>query len=417
RCDARAWHRPSPRSLATLGMTGFVATSTLKTWTRPKRGCAFERLRLQLTPLRLSLALTMLLLAAIAVPLQGAEILVLLPLGNVSGDDAAPEQVRELLVKRVSARGWSIAPEGEVESILEAERVRYLDSLPASAREKLASQFGAAAILTGTILAWADGPDPVVALALRMTDADGRVVWGEIVAASASEMEGLMGAGRAKTAAALAPRVIARLTRQLPEPGAAARVAPGRGTSILRRDPPTFRSALHAQEELRRICVLPFDSTTRNAARIIGEILTIRLASTGEFEVIEAADFRGAMRAERFQSLIYMTSEELARLEPHLGTTLFLRGNVHTFRQGRSGTTEIQLDMNLADVASGEILWATTHQRRGIEYSGLFERGTIQSVITLADRVVSEVVIAQANARPQGPTSNRSRSRLARGRQ
>jgi hypothetical protein len=68
--------------------------------------------------------------------------------------------------------------------------------------------------------------------------------------------------------------------------------------------------------------------------------------------------------------------------------------------------------MTLADVASGGILWAVAHQRRGSDFSGLFQRGVIQNAVTLADRVVCEAISHQHRARPKG-SGNAPGSRLA----
>jgi hypothetical protein len=128
------------------------------------------------------------------------------------------------------------------------------------------------------------------------------------------------------------------------------------------------------------------------------ELLAVRLAAGGEFEVVEPAEFRAAMRREKIRSVAEMTSEEMARVGKVIGTPLFLRGNVHAFAETSGGRSEVQLDMTLSDVESGTILWAVAHRRRGYEYAGLFQRGTVNNVIGLADRVVSEVVSAYGNA-------------------
>jgi hypothetical protein len=141
------------------------------------------------------------------------------------------------------------------------------------------------------------------------------------------------------------------------------------------------------------------------AARVLLEVLTVRLEAAGTFDVVEPAEFREAMRAEKLRSVSSMTSAELKALGARLGTTAFLRGNVHTFVDAPAGRSELQIDFHLSDVASGEVLWAATHQRRGSDYSGLFQRGSVGNVVGLADRVVSEAIASYDRARLREPGS------------
>jgi curli biogenesis system outer membrane secretion channel CsgG len=257
---------------------------------------------------------------------------------------------------------------------------------------------GADAIVLGSILAYRESGNPVVALAGRMLDAEGRVLWADVAALSASETEGAFGFGRRTTLDALANDAASRLLSHLPRPG---QTRIGTLKRSFFSGAATYRSGAHPQGAVRRVCILPFASSTAEASRVLLEILTVRLEATGEFDVVEPAAFRDAMRAEKLRSVAAMTSSELAALGKHLGTTTFLRGNVYTWRESSGGRSEVQLDMTLVDVATGEILWAVTHQRRGSDYAGMFQRGTIDNVIELADRTVSETIAAQHRARPK----------------
>jgi len=337
-----------------------------------------------------------------SLPMRAAEhTLVLVPPTNVSGADEAPDLVYEAFVRRIEARGWTVAPPAEVDAALEAGRVRYLDSLPDQARLALIERFHAKAIVFGTIVGYRDDANPMLAVSARMIDKEGHVVWSELAVTSAQEAEGILGIGRPPNAGALATKLTARLFRSFPKKGILpvqqrARTA---RRSLLSGDPVTYRSASHPRGAVRRLCVLPFTSSLgSDAPRVLAELLTIRLEASGEFEVVEPAELRNALRAERRGTLSSVTSAELARLGTRLGTTLFLRGNIYTFREGGSQRSEIQLDLNLADVATGEVLWAVTHQRRGTDYAGPLQLGTVETAIGLADRVVSEIVGAQERA-------------------
>lgn len=305
---------------------------------------------------------------------------VLLPLSDLSGSERAQSTVRTLIAESLTRKGWQLADESEVERFLEEHRVRYLESLERPVRDALVARFNANAIVAGTILAYRETANPLVAVSARMILPDGTIAWGNVAALSAEESEGALGLGRHPTAESLAKEVVGQLL-DLSRPRLA-----------LRR-PVTYRNG--KSREPRRVCILPFDTQTPAASRAIFDILTVRLASTGDFTVVEPADVRAALREEKLPSISAMTSAEMARAGARLGTTLFLRGNIYEFREAANGASEIQLDMTLADVATGEVLWAVTHHRTGAEYTGFLLRGTVGNIVALADRVLSEAVEAQ----------------------
>jgi TolB-like protein len=347
---------------------------------------------------RAAVALALVVLAA--APIEAEPVVAVLPLSNVGGSAEAAGPIESAIRERLSQRGWTVASAGTVEKFLEENRIRYLDSLSPAQLAAVRGEVGASAVLVGSILAYRENGNPVVALAARMLDADGTVVWGEVVAASAAETEGVLGFGRRAKAESLAKDVATRLLERVPRPGEAR--LPSLNAGLFARGAATYRGP-HPKGKVLRVCVLPFASAVPEASRVLLEILTVRLEATGEFDVVEPAEFRDAMRAAGLPSIAAMTSLELAALGQRLQTTVFLRGNVHTWREATGGRSEVQFDMTLVDVTTGEILWAVTHQRRGGDYSGVFQRGTVDNVVSLADRALSEAIAAQQRARPKRP--------------
>jgi TolB-like protein len=359
---------------------------------------------------------TLLAFAVAPCAMAGQPVVILLPFSNVSGSTEASEWSGRFISSELAERGWSVAPGDEVERLLEEHRVRYLDSIPTTTLEALVTRFGASAVVAGSIVAYRENGDPSVALAARMFDDRGEAVWGEFVALSASESEGALGLGRRATARLLLDEVAAQLMRRVPKPSSdgSPTVREGRlarGSAWGGTGPQTYRSPEHPRGRKLRICVLPFTSPIPAAGRLMMEILTVRLEATGEFDVVEPAELREGMRRAGLRSVSTMTSTHLAALGEKLGTPLFLRGNVHAWREAAGGRSEVQIDMTLVDVAEGTILWAVTHQRRGSDYAGLLGRGTVNSIVALADNVVSEALESQHRTRPREHRSNRPVSR------
>lgn len=347
------------------------------------------------------LSLAVLLLAAS--PATGAKpVVVVFPLASAVASPEVATIADDLFAEALARRGWEVVPTADVEAFLESDRIRYLDSLSQQQRTALAERFGASAVVVGSMMLFREsGSNALVALAGRMLDIEGTVLWGEVAALTGAETEGAFGAGRLTSAEAITRATTRQLLSGIPSPNDAARVRL-RGKR-LGGGPATYRSASLPAGTVRRICVLPFTSVVPDASRIFLDLLTVRLEATGQFDVVEPAEFREAMAAAKFRAVSVLTSSELAVLGEHLGTTTFLRGQVHTFRDAGAGRSEVQIDMNLSDVATGEVLWAVTHQRRGSDYSGILQRGVVGNVVTLADKVVSETIAAQERARPRRP--------------
>jgi hypothetical protein len=353
------------------------------------------------------------LLVLLAMTAQAGTVVAVLPVSDVGGSTEIGALVRDVLEKRLEKIGYTVLASPDVDRLLEAKRVRYLDSLSEASRNALREELHADVIVLASLLAYRENGNPLVGVAARMIDVSGAVIWADLVASSANESEGPLGSGRFADAASLARHTAQSLAGRVPAADRRER-ALRLNSGVLTRGPVTYRSSSHGKGELLRVCVLPFASSIPQAARVFLEIATIRLEATGEFDVVEAAEFREAMHAEKLHSVAAMTSSELAVLSRRLGTSIFLRGNIHVFRDGSGGRSEIQFDMNMADVATGEVLWAVTHQRRGAEYAGVFQRGVIENAVSLADRAFSEAVAAQHRARLRTPRSNTRNARAER---
>lgn len=338
----------------------------------------------------------------------GSEKVVVLPFQNVSGVERAVDRLVPRLEKILERRGYALIRGEAVESLLERDRVRHLDSLPSEVRARLLDRLGAGAVLSGTIYTYQEGDNPVIALSARMIRGDARVLWWNVVGLSPGDTEGLLGLGRAATTEDLEERAVARLARDLPRPGERQKAGLLGGAPLRLSGPRTFRSAALASAGVRRVCVLPFENFTdsRQAPRLVVELLSRWLTETGRFEVVEAGDLRAGMVAEKIRSFRDGDPAALEKLGKILGTDLFLRGTIYTFREtsarGAGATPELDLELDLVDVRAGRVLWTSSHARKGEDYRALFERGAISGVVSLSDRVLQEIVHAEEKAAPRG---------------
>jgi len=349
-----------------------------------------------------------------AAPARAAETVVLVPFENLSGAGRAPDAVSTELSRRMESRGYRVVRGQAVDDFLAAEKVRYLDSLPSSTREKLLKRFDARAAVLGTIFDFAESGNPVVAVSARMVGADGKALWSAVAGLSADDTKKVFGLGRVSSLDALAAKAVSILARDLPAPGDATTLAGARSRPLDLSGPRTFRSAaLTGGGNL--VCVLPLEnrSPARVAPRVVGELLTQRLAASEGFRVVEAAEFRDAMVATGVYGMRTGDPEELRKLGAKLGTNLFLKGTIYAYKDILPGsgvqTPEIELQLTLVDVSTGRVLWTSSLARVGTDYSGLLQLGAISNAVTLADQVVAEMIRAGENARPVGQP-NRARA-------
>jgi hypothetical protein len=352
-----------------------------------------------------------------AASLVRAETVVLLPFRNLSGAQEAPAAVVTALVRKLDKKGYQVVRGEAVEEFLAAERVRYLDSVAGSVREKLLTKFAAKAVIVGTIFSFAESENPVVAVAARMVEAGGRVVWSAVAGLSADDTTKVFGLGRAASLPILSDEVVETLARNLPAPGKAVPMTSARSKPIDVSSPRTYRSAALGKKPVL-VCLLPLvnESRDRLAGPIVGELLAERLGASKEFRVVEASDFRTAMVSTGVYGIRTGDPEELKKLGAKVGTNLFLKGTIYKYLDVLPGSgvqsPELEMQLTLVDVAAGKILWTASVARKGTDYSGLFELGAISNAVTLADQVVAELIRAGENATPAhhaGPAGTEAR--------
>jgi TolB-like protein len=345
---------------------------------------------------------------AAAAPLLGAgkaEGVVVLPFVNLSGVAGAPAVVSTIVAKGLEARGYRVVDGDSVERFLQSARVRYLDSLAAPVRERLLSEFNAEAVLFAALYQFEGGLNPSAALLLRLVRSDGNTAWERFGALSADETQGMFGIGRLPSVEAVVDRLVRGMEASLPRPGAVASPAAARLKPLGRSGPRTYRSAVLSEGKTQRVIVLPFESGSADpgAGRLTSSLAAFRLRASGKFDVVEPAELRAAILDAGVRSATNPDPGELTKLAGKLGTGLFLTGTVFVYQDSIAGVqAEFEIDLQLVDVRLDRIVWSSHHQRRGKDYEGLLELGTIANAATLADQVLAEMVTALEHAKPKG---------------
>ena len=331
-----------------------------------------------------------------AAALAASPSVLVLPFDNASGEEGAASAIIPLLAKQIAAKGWRVVTPEAIEPLLEKDRVRYLDSFDEPVRKQLLEASGAEALVSGTVYKYESGRNPIVALSARMIRADGSLAWGEISGLSADQTEKAFGFGREATADGVAGAVIAELTRRFPAAGAETSLSPGPRRPLFRGSPISYRARDLDPGAPHRVCVLPFDNNgAPEGARVVADVLALRLAAAHGFEVVEPAALRAAALKTRIASFRNIGTEELAKLAPVLGTSLFLRGTIFTYTDASANSRsspQLEMELTLIDVESARVLWSAQHVRKGTDYTGFLMLGAVSNAVSLTDRVVAEMI-------------------------
>lgn len=325
-----------------------------------------------------------------------------LPFENLTIDAGAPAKVAQGVAAALAKKGWKVVVGAPVEQALDAERVRYLDSIDSSVRPKLAEALGVSTLALGSVYAWEAGGDPRVGFAVTLVGSDGSVIFSDLVSMRGEDAEALFQSGRPFTLEEVAAEAIERIAKRLPRPGAGPERPAMRSLPLHLSPPRTFRSSSLGDGARHRVVVLPFaNAGPHEAARIVAELFARRLAASRLFDVVPPADLRAAFIAEKIHDLA--DPAERVRLGKRLGTTLYLTGTIYEFREARQAsadTPRLEMEASLTDAGTGETLWTSYASRLGTAYRGLLQLGEIHAIVGLADQSVSEMIRAAEKARP-----------------
>ena len=320
---------------------------------------------------------------------------VMLPADNLSGSQDCAADVARQMSNAAVAKGWRVITSDQVEPILEQQRVRYLDSLAPQMRKAIVAQTRSNAVLSTTVYTCTSTRNSIVAVSARLSSDDGTLLWCDVAGLSADDTERLLGFGRMGNSSGVVAQTVKALMKHFPQPGAMSIVG-GPSKPAFKSGPVSYRARGERGSKLR-ICVLPFEnqSMSPEAPRVVSEVLALRFAAAKNIEVVEPSAMRAAALEAHIGSFRGIDSDQLARLAPLVGTSLFLSGTIYTWVDPASrngGAPELSLEVSLVDVRTHKVLWAAEHARKGTDYIGFLMLGNVSNAVALADRVATELV-------------------------
>ncbi|MCY3001831.1 MAG: hypothetical protein NTV21_08505 [Planctomycetota bacterium] len=303
-------------------------------------------------------------------PERGSARYALLPLRNLSDDAEASDALFARMRGELERRGASFVPQADLERQLRSRRIRYTDSLSAADLRALSDATGADFVLAGTLIDYAPGLEPRVALALRALDTrSGSRAGSSIVTLRGADFEGLLGLGRIENESELSALAVECLLSSFDEGALPHAIAP-QPQLRERRPPPDGGS----------------------------EMLGAAWYSSSGVEIVEPGELRAALVSLRVRSMEFVDRALLAELGRRVGTRWFALGTVERFGEeapvGNQLFPEVEATVELFDVENARVVASAGARRRGDRYQGLLGLGAVNNPLELAHRVARELVAA-----------------------
>jgi hypothetical protein len=305
------------------------------------------------------------------------------------------DELSRALAGRLAARHHALVPPAEVEAFLDRERIRWVDSLPPAALERLLAEAGATRVLHGHVLAASERP-LLVAVKARLVGPGGRLYWSDVVVVREERGGGLL----APRKVASLPEAIAEAARRLADgipdgrgdgtsrPGGAGGALVSRGGLVAWRAKGAGRGAPIAILSPTNYSAEPL------APRLVAELLAVRAGAQRGVALVEPDALRRAAVEKDLRLSRRLDADDVKKLAPAVGTRLFLRTTVLAFEPGVAspvGQARVALEMTLLDADTGRILWTAIDDRRSTDYDAPLRPSPIRDVVSLADRVVDEL--------------------------
>jgi TolB-like protein len=334
---------------------------------------------------------------------RGQERIGLLPFENVSGVREATSRIMPIVEEALRKKGYSLPPGAQIETHLEEERIRFLDSLPIPAIKKISQKFALDAVLTGTILCYKGkaGSTPQVAISARLLSREGALLWGKTVSMTGEDTRGVFSLGAIDNVLDLIPVATRRLLETFRTTGGVEQRSAWSQPALflfLSSGPTVYRSPKFDPGREPRICILPLmnESANRNAGRVLQSLLSVRLSGKDRFDVVEPGDLLEAMVAEKIRYSREIEPVQRKILSRRLRTRYFLEGRIYKYEEGIAqdrtvGFPKVELYLSVVDGETGELVWIAQHSREGGEYETFLQSGILRNPAALADQILEEM--------------------------
>ncbi len=152
--------------------------------------------------------------------------------------------------------------------------------------------------------------------------------------------------------------------------------------------------------EARHVAVLPLVNLTNtpNAGRMVGDLLTTELYASTPFDLMESTEMLKRIKGNE-DDLDFVMEDAVARkMGSKLGVDTVIYGSVteYQYKRGVNQSPAVGINLRMIDVASGNVLWASSSSKSG----GCFF-GCTESLNSVAQKTLAEMVAAMVSVSAQ----------------
>ena len=320
------------------------------------------------------------------------------PVENLSGKPAPLDDVRRLLVERLTASGFGVLADAALERVAARHRVRYMAGVEAEFARALGQEAGVEAILIPSLEVFEHASPPRIGLFARLVSTGEApvVLWVDGTGAAGDDAPGILGLGLVEDSGALLARAVDALAGSLVGRLAAAAGPPG-DTPGARKFQPKIVYRAEALDPARTysIAVVPFFN--RSARKYAGEIVALHLmrslVAAENLSVVEP----GIVRQELLRFRIIMTDGvSLADTETILGAVnadLVLNGEVLEYQDplGPTGAPRVDFSVLFIERRTRRVLYSSYSHNAGDDGVFFFDWGRVNTAHAMAARMARAV--------------------------
>ena len=311
------------------------------------------------------------------------------------------DRLRPDLEHEFAARGLEVVPEGRVREELRARRLRDLSLLTREEIRGLSAALGAGRMVIGALYRCAPAGE-AASLAARVLDpARLGIERLTFIHVGARDFLGPLGTGGPvrpeRTLAEAARRLAVALFPKDEKDRDLAREWSLTKRSVLAPTPALFLSPRLRATPPDRVVVLPFRnrSDQPHAGQVAAELTACALAAALPVELYDGGDATRRLLERGWRTGLPVGREEVTSLAGDPGVDAVLMGDVDFWDEGSVAggrPPELAVSFRLLDAATGDILWAAEHERRGDETRSFYEAGNVRLPEILMLRAACEAL-------------------------
>ncbi len=329
---------------------------------------------------------------------EGALLVAVFPVENLSGKRAPLEDVRQLFVERLRASGLSVLDDATLESVVTKHRVRYTAGVEQGFAKALQQETGAEAILIPSLELYDDANPPRVALFARLvsTGSAPAVRWIDGKGVAGDDSPGILGIGLIEDPGELLARAVgslaASLVRHLSDAGGHAGDRPAARKF---RPKIVYRSDALDPARTYSVAVMPFfdKSARKHAGEIIALHMIRSLMAFPALEVVEP----GIVREELLRFRIIMSDgvslPETETILNAVNADLVLNGEVLEYQDppGASGAPKVDFGLLFIERKTRRIVYSSYSGNAGDDGVFFFDWGRVNTAHAMASQMTRAI--------------------------